>query len=102
MALPADFNERVNALVEQIPAGKVLSYGAIAEMLNDKGLGGGPRNVGRAMSLSGGLPWWRVVRADGGFPACHRGEALAHYRAEQTPLRTDDAVDIRQAMWDGS
>lgn len=99
--VPTDFDERVHSIVEKIPAGKVLSYGAISEILNDQGVGGGPRNVGRAMSLSGGLPWWRVVRADGRFPACHAGEALEHYRSEQTPLRSDEAVDIPNAMWDG-
>lgn len=101
MARTEEFNERVHLLVEKIPAGKVLSYGAIAEILNDEGFGGGPRNVGQAMSVSGGLPWWRVVRADGRFPACHLGEAIDHYRAEQTPLRSDYLVDMRQAMWDG-
>ena len=97
-SLSAEFHERVYELVERIPPGRVLSYGVIAEILGE----GGSRNVGRAMSLSGGLPWWRVVRADGRFPACDRGEALGRYRSENTALRPGEtSVDMRQAFWNG-
>lgn len=83
-------------LVEQIPPGRVMSYGTIAELIGV----GGPRQVGRVMSLEGGgVPWWRVVRADGGLPECHSGEALEHHRAEGTPLRTSGKVDMRAAAW---
>lgn len=50
----------------------------------------------------GGVPWWRVVRADGSLPRCHIGQAQEHYRDEKTPMKAGgSAVDIRQAMWDG-
>ena len=57
-------------------------------------------------TYGGGVPWWRVVRADGSLPSSHQGEALARYREEQTPLRgslTDAAtlrIDLRSAFWD--
>ncbi|HEY0772933.1 MAG TPA: MGMT family protein, partial [Nocardioidaceae bacterium] len=38
-----EYVERVLAVVEQIPPGRVMSYGAIAEVLGV----GGPRQVGR-------------------------------------------------------
>lgn len=48
----------------------------------------------------GGVPWWRVVRADGSLPPSHQGIALEHYAAEGTPMRADGtAVDIRAALW---
>ncbi|MCW2801691.1 MAG: cysteine methyltransferase [Aeromicrobium sp.] len=91
------FTERVLDLVERIPPGQVLSYGVIAEILED----GGPRQVGHVMAMDGGgVPWWRVVRADGSLPPSHQGTALQHYAAEGTPMRADGtAVDIRAALW---
>lgn len=95
--------ETVLSLVEQIPAGRASTYGTIAEAVGR----GGPRGVGRVMATyGGGVPWWRVVRADGSLPPSHQGEALARYREEQTPLRgtlTDAAslrIDLRSAFWD--
>ena len=91
------FTERVLQLVEQIPPGRVLSYGGIAAILDE----GGARQVGRVMALDGGgVPWWRVVRADGSLPPSHTGRALEHYEAEGTPMRAEGAaVDIRAALW---
>ena len=81
---PEDYVEAVLALVEQVPAGLVTTYGALADAV---GLGG-PRRVGRVMSQFGGpVPWWRVVRADGSLPPSHGDEARAHYLDEGTPLR---------------
>lgn len=94
-----EYVERVLAVVERIPAGRVMSYGAIAEAVG----AGGPRQVGRVMALEGGgVPWWRVVRADGGLALCHDGESLERHRAEGTPLRTTGAtprVDMQRAAW---
>jgi alkylated DNA nucleotide flippase Atl1 len=95
-----EYVERVLALVEQIPAGRVMSYGAIADAVDPSGTVGGPRQVGRVMSLEGGgVPWWRVVRADGGLPACHDGEAAALHRQEGTPMRPSGRVDMAAAAW---
>lgn len=93
-----DFTERVLDLVERIPPGQVLSYGAIAEILGD----GGPRQVGRVMAMDGGaVAWWRVVRADGGLTAAHGVGAQEHYAEEGTPMRANgQAVDIRRALWE--
>jgi alkylated DNA nucleotide flippase Atl1 len=94
--------ERVLSLVELIPPGRATTYGAIADAVGR----GGPRQVGRTMAVyGGGVPWWRVVRADGSLPESHQREALAHYREEGTPLRgrlTDAAslrVDLGTCGW---
>ncbi|MBO8193952.1 MGMT family protein [Streptomyces oryzae] len=103
-----DYAERVLEVAELIPAGRVMTYGDIAEWLEE----GGPRQVGRVMALYGGaVPWWRVVRADGVPLPGHEREVLAHYHAEGTPLREPTAasrrqghtprIDIRRARWDG-
>lgn len=99
MALSEEFSERVLSLVERIPPGRVLSYGRIAAILDE----GGPRQVGAVMAYDGGgVPWWRVVRADGSLPQSHIGRAPEYYREEETPMKAGGvAVDIRNALWDG-
>ena len=57
------FYKRVYAIVEQIPYGKVASYGQIARIA---GKPRGAREVGWAMHhCPPHLPWQRVVMADG-------------------------------------
>lgn len=104
-ALP-EYAERVLDVADLIPPGRVMTYGDVAEWLEE----GGPRQVGRVMALYGSaVPWWRVVRADGALLPGHELRALDHYRAEGTPLR-DAArgserhlprLDMRRARWDG-
>lgn len=96
---PSEYAERVLDVVDTIPAGRVMAYGDIAALLGE----GGPRQVGRVMALwGGGVPWWRVIRADGSPPPGHEAEALRHYRDEGTPLRAEPRrVDMRRARWDG-
>jgi methylated-DNA-protein-cysteine methyltransferase-like protein len=55
----------VYRLVKQIPRGRVLSYGDVARLVS---LRGGARTAGHAMAAtpSGqGIPWHRVLGADG-------------------------------------
>lgn len=93
--------EAVLRVVESIPAGRVMAYGAIAEVVGV----GGPRQIGRVMADYGGaVPWWRVVRADGTLPASHRHRARERYLAEGTPLVRerivgDLRIDMRRAAW---
>lgn len=91
-----EYVEAVLSLVEQVPAGRVTTYGALAAAVGS----GGPRQVGAVMSTYGGpVPWWRVVHADGTPAHCHDGEAVALLRAEAAPLRPTGRVDMAQAMW---
>jgi alkylated DNA nucleotide flippase Atl1 len=79
-----DYEEAVLDIVSLIPAGKVLTYGDIADILEK----GGPRQVGAVMSRgSAGVPWWRVLRADGRPPQGLEAAAVEHYRRESTALR---------------
>jgi alkylated DNA nucleotide flippase Atl1 len=96
-------------LVDQIPVGRVLSYGDIAELLDR----GGPRQVGAVMSRYGSaVSWWRVIRASGDLPRRLQREAMAHWRTEGTPMTPGAAVvagaiptvrvDMTRARWDGA
>ena len=90
--------EAVLNAVEQIPPGRVASYGDLAELVGS----GGPRLVGRVMSTQGaGVPWWRVVRADGRPARGLEETALAHLRDEGAVLR-GDRVDMRRSRWPAS
>jgi alkylated DNA nucleotide flippase Atl1 len=95
------FASRVLDVVDAIPAGRVMSYGDIAGYLGE----GGPRQVGRVMALwGGGVAWWRVIHADGTPAPGHERAALARYREENTPLRSEEPpvkVDMRRARWTG-
>ncbi|MET3985970.1 alkylated DNA nucleotide flippase Atl1 [Streptomyces sp. PvR034] len=101
-----EYAERVLAVAEEIPPGRVMTYGDVAEWLGE----GGPRQVGRVMALYGGpVPWWRVVRSDGVLLPGSEPRALAHYRDEGTPLRAASRtatghvprLDMKRARWDG-
>lgn len=94
------FVEHVLAIVESIPAGRVMTYGDIAAELGSRGA----RVVGQIMARYGSeMPWWRVIRASGHPPVCHEGRALQFYRSESTPLidHADAAyrVDLALARW---
>ncbi|QIK67415.1 MGMT family protein [Nocardioides sp. HDW12B] len=92
--------EAVLALVEQVPPGRVTTYGAVADALG-RDLGrGGPRQVGSVMATwGGGVPWWRVIRSDGTVPAHLGPEALQCWWSEGTPLRPSGRVDLAAAFW---
>jgi alkylated DNA nucleotide flippase Atl1 len=94
-----EYVELVLTCVEQVPRGRVTTYGAIAEVVGAVSGGGGPRLVGSVMASYGGpVPWWRVVRADGSLPPSHV-EAREHYLEEGTPLRPTGNVDLTRAFW---
>ena len=57
------FYQKIYAVVEKIPQGKVVSYGKIASAL---GRPRSSREVGRAMRICPeNIPWQRVVMSDG-------------------------------------
>ena len=88
--------EQVLALVEEVPAGRVTTYGTLARLVGR----GGARQAGQVLARHGDLvPWWRVVHADGRPATCHAGEAPALLRAEDTPMGDRGTVDLSTALW---
>jgi alkylated DNA nucleotide flippase Atl1 len=84
-------------VVARIPAGKVMSYGDVAEYLGQ----GSPRTVGTVMATHGReVPWQRVVQASGRPAEPYVDKALALLRAEGCPLRGERVV-MAEARWDG-
>ncbi len=96
---PSAHAERVLADVAQIPPGRVMSYGDVAEFMGE----GSARAVGGVMFTWGAdVPWHRVVMADGRPKPFGSEEHLALLRADRTPMTTAGSrVDMRLARWDG-
>lgn len=62
-----DFTKRAVVIISQIPAGYVMTYGQVA---TEAGNSRGARQISRilhSMSAKYGLPWHRVVNAQGGI-----------------------------------
>lgn len=96
------FTERVVNLIQSIPVGKVTTYGQIARMAGNPR---GARQVARilhAMSESHGLPWHRVINAQGRI-ALSAPDAFALQKgmleAEGVPVDNSGCVDLSTYGW---
>ena len=94
------FKERVEGLVAQIPAGRVMTYGQLAALC------GNPR----AARIVGGiahfgdpdLPWHRVVNKQGGLASGYPGGKhghKAHLQQEGILVSDDLTVDVKELLW---
>lgn len=81
-----DFEERVIAVVKALAVGDVVSY---ADVALEAGFPGAARAVGNVLATTDGLPWWRVIRADGRLPAGKEHLAAPRLRAEGIRLNAD-------------
>lgn len=94
------FRQRVEALVAQIPHGRVMTYGQLAALCGNA----------RAARIVGGiahfgdpdLPWQRVVNKSGGlavgYPGGRQGHA-EHLRAEGVEVSDDMHVNVGRLLW---
>lgn len=87
-------DDRIDAILDairRIPEGHVSSYGDVSP--------GAPRQAGKVLATvvgERGLPWWRVVRADGSLTQGSRQKALL--LEEDVPFRPGGKrVDMRAA-----
>ena len=84
--------------VQRVPAGRVATYGDIAEWTG-RGTG---RTVGTVLSRHGSdVAWWRIVQASGRPAEPHVQEALRLLRAEGCPV-VGEQVDLERCRWDGT
>ena len=73
------FEEQVIKTIRRLSRGEIASYGEIAE---EAGFPRAARAVGMVLARSSGLPWWRVVRADGRLVAPHEAEQARRLKSE--------------------
>ncbi|WP_103020565.1 MGMT family protein [Salinibacter altiplanensis] len=96
------FFERVQAVVAQIPAGRVTTYGDIAAHLGRRGAA---RIVGWALkdAVGSGLPCHRVVNRDGVLTGKQHFETPhvmeERLRSEGVTFVGDDQVDLDAHRW---
>jgi methylated-DNA-protein-cysteine methyltransferase-like protein len=99
---PAAYIEAVLDLVEQIPPGRVMSYGAIAEFLYPRFGRGSARRVGTIMAQYGGpVPWHRVVSGGGRLVPGHESEARRRLESEGVSFRSTRILMADYAWWPG-
>lgn len=96
----ASFRQRVEALVAQIPRGRVMTYGQLAALCGNA----------RAARIVGGiahfgdpdLPWQRVVNKQGGLASGYPGGRSGHRQvleAEGFKVSDDYRVAVEDLLW---
>ena len=81
------YRERVFEIVRRIPAGRVMTYGQLAEILGE---GYTARTVGFVMhSANQSVPWQRVINAQG---ACSTGRVIVPPDLQQRMLVSEGVV----------
>ncbi|MEW6286803.1 MAG: MGMT family protein [Chloroflexota bacterium] len=106
---PQAYYEQVWNLVRQIPKGKVASYGQIALMLPippgvdfETYKAFGPRWVGGAMAACpDGVPWQRVINAQGKISERPGAERQRQLLEEEGVVFVKDKVDMKKYGWRG-
>jgi alkylated DNA nucleotide flippase Atl1 len=89
-------HEHIREIIRSIPAGRVTTYGDIAELAKAPS----PRLVGRVLSEDGhDLPWQRVIRADG-TPAPHLAREQLELLRGEGVLADGERVDLKKYRWE--
>lgn len=96
----SDFKQKVYEIVDQIPKGKVMTYGQIAALA---GAAWAAWEVGQiAHTGPDSLPWQRVVNKKGGLARGYPGGLDGHKKkleAEGILVNEDYEVNIGELLW---
>lgn len=104
---------RVYKIVQQIPKGKVLTYGVISHLMNSRlsaaGVGWAlqalpPAGKAGAEYSSANVPWHRVINSKGGIstnkmPTMPPGLQKAMLEKEGVKFKDDETVDLGKYLW---
>ena len=92
--------ERVWSLVQQIPRGRVATYGQLSEMIEHRL---SPVGIGWAIRAAamGSIPWHRVINSQGGISTDREHPGLQRRRLEAEGVRFDaeGKVDLTRVGW---
>lgn len=96
-----NYREKVFAIVRQIPSGRVMTYGQIADILGE---GYTPRTVGFVMHASPeSVPWQRVINSQG---ACSTQHIVLPTNLQRILLEAEGVVfnekgrcDLKKYRW---
>lgn len=78
------FQGAITAVLEHLQPGEIVTYGEVAAQA---GFPGAARAVGNVLKDSTGLPWWRVVTANGRLVPGSEREQASRLRAEGVLVR---------------
>lgn len=96
------YREKVYEIVREIPAGKVMTYGQIAEILGE---GYTARTIGYVMHAADteNIPWQRVINSQG---KCSTDKLLLPHNIQQKILENEGVVfnekgkcDLEKYRW---
>jgi len=96
------YREKVYGIVNEIPVGRVMTYGQIADILGE---GYTARTVGYVMHAAdtANVPWQRVINSQG---ACSTGRMTIPVNLQQEILETEGIVfnekgrcDLNKYRW---
>lgn len=96
----SEFRTKVEALMAQVPAGKVTTYGDLAALAGHpyaSRVVGGMAHYGNPE-----LPWHRLVNRFGGLAAGYHGGRRAqkeHLEAEGVTCTNDIVDDFKERRW---
>lgn len=94
-----NFRVRVEALVAQIPRGRVMTYGQLAAL---SGSANAARIVGGIAHFGNpALPWQRVVNMQGGLASGYPGGRSGHAQVlkQEGFIVVDNKVDVANLIW---
>lgn len=98
------FTERVVRMIQQIPPGRVMTYGQVAAAAGNPR---GARQIARvlhSMSAKHDLPWHRIINAQGGISTPTDREDKGSLQqelleAEGVVFSSDGKVDLNKYRW---
>jgi methylated-DNA-protein-cysteine methyltransferase-like protein len=96
----SSFRQRVEAIVAQIPKGRVMTYGQIAALV---GNARAARQVGGVAHYGDpALPWQRVINKQGGLASGYYGGRSGHKQVlegEGVKVSNDYKVNVEELIW---
>ena len=78
------FTDAVIEVLDRLRPGEVMAYGEVAA---EAGYPGAARAVGNLLRTTPGLPWWRVVAANGRLVPGLEADHAARLRSEGVSVR---------------
>jgi methylated-DNA-protein-cysteine methyltransferase related protein len=99
------FKDRVYAVVRQVPAGRVTSYGDVAALIGSPRAARGVGSALNALPHGTSVPWWRVVNRSGRLtiPPHYGRRALqrALLEDEGVAFGSEGGIDLDRCAWEG-
>lgn len=104
MNKPTEFTQKVIALIQSIPKGKVATYGLIAKLADNPRGARGVVWILHSCSKSHELPWHRVIKSNGelAFPMMSKTyQKQKTLLAKENVLLANNRVDLVKKLWKG-